>query len=117
MDIKLDTNWDIEIANSDLSLTEGREGIQQHLSQRLKTFFGEYFLNNKIGVPYLQQICVKGYNPIVVDSILKNVVINTPGIIRITKWNILIDRSLRQLYLIFRASTDDGIIDFEGAIP
>ena len=116
-DIKLNSNWDIDIDNGDLSLTEGREGVQQHWAQRLKTFFGEWFLNTKIGVPYFQHILKKNYNPVIVDSVLKKETIETPGIIRITKFELDIETTTRELTLIARASSEDGVIDFEGAIP
>ena len=58
-DIKLNSDWDIDISMSDLIQTTGRESIQQHWAQRLKTFLGEWFLDTSIGVPYFQQILKK----------------------------------------------------------
>ena len=116
-DILLDSVWDIDLSENDLQLTSGREGIQQHWAQRLKTFYGEWFLNKKIGIPYFQHILKKNANPVIIDSVFKKETIQTPGIIRITQFNLDLDNSTRELSLTARASSEDGIVSFEGAIP
>jgi hypothetical protein len=118
MDILLDTDTgDISVVNSDLVLTEGQEAIEQNLRQRLQTFFKEWFLDNRIGIPYFEQVLVKNPDPIVVDSIFKKEIIETPGIEELIEFNASLDKSLRELNLSFKARTiDGGVINFSEVI-
>ena len=108
---------DILIENGDLSLLTGFDAIEQHLKQRLKTFYGEWFLNKKVGVPYFEQVFVKNYNANILDSVFKKIIIETPGIIQLLEFSLEIDSSDRELYLTFKASCVEGVIDFSEAIP
>ena len=87
-DITLDTDGDILVTGSDLTLTTGADAIKQHLSQRLKTFYGEWFLNAEQGVPYLQQVLKKNPDMTVLDSIFKREILNTPGILQLTEFSL-----------------------------
>jgi len=108
---------DILIENGDLSLLTGFDAIEQHLKQRLKTFYGEWFLNKKVGVPYFEQVFVKNYNANILDSVFKKIIIETPGIIQLLEFSLEIDSSTRELFLTFKASAVEGVIDFSEAIP
>lgn len=115
-DIRLDSDGDIFLNVDDLELTTGIDAIVQHLQQRLRTFLGEWFLDLRIGVAYFQQILVKNPNPAVVDSILKKEIINTPGILQLTYFDLDIG-SDRSMTLSFRALTKEGEINFSEVIP
>ena len=81
-DIKLDeSTGDLELDTGDLQLTTGADAVRQHLQQRLRTFRGEWFLDLSTGVPYYQDILKKNPNPLVVDGVLKDAVLSTPGVI------------------------------------
>lgn len=111
-DLHLDSSYDLEVVENDLVLTDGQEAIRQHVTQRLKTFLGEWFLDDRIGVPYFQEILKKGPNPTIVDSSLKNQIAGTPGVIDIKEFDLDLDNSSRELSLNFRARTIDGTINF-----
>lgn len=110
MDLKLNDEWDLSTGNTDLELLTGADAIAQHLAQRIKMFLGEWFLDTRKGVTYIQQIFVKNPNETVVDSALKTVIIQTPGVAKLTAFELQIDRSLRKLKLSFTAKTNDGEI-------
>ena len=114
-DLKL-TDGDVELSGNDFVLTTGVEAIEQHLSQRLKTFLEEWFLDKRVGIAYLQQILKKNPDPIVADSIIKREIINTPGIKELTAFALNISSS-RELTLTFAARSTDGVINFSEAIP
>lgn len=116
-DIKLDSDGDILLEETDLVLTTGQEAIQQHSAQRLRTFVGEWFLNNTIGVPYFQQIFKKQPDPVIVDSVLKKEIIETPGITKLIDFELDLDSS-RVLNLDYKAQTIEGdVITFSEEIP
>jgi len=108
---------DVAVVGNDLALTTGSEAVQQHLSQRLKTFLSEWFLDKRIGIAYLEQILIKNPDPVVVDSILKKEIVTTPGILELTQFILDFDPSSREMTLTFSARTSDGVINFSEVIP
>lgn len=115
-DIKLDSDGDIFLNINDLELTSGLEAKAQHLAQRLNTFLGEWFLDLRVGVAYFQQILIKNPNSAIVDSVLKKEILNTPGILELTSFDLDIATN-RELTLSFRAITEEGEINFSEVVP
>jgi hypothetical protein len=115
-DITLDDDGDIFIDVDDLVLTSGIDGIVQHLRQRLRMFLGEWFLDLRRGVAYFQQILLKNPNPSIVDSVLKKEIINTPGILQLTFFDMSLSNN-RELTVSFKALTQEGEINFSEVIP
>ena len=118
-DIALDsTTGEITVTDDDLSLTTGAEAIRQHLTQRLRTFLQEWFLDFRIGVPWFQQVLKKNYDPVVVDAAIKGEIVNTPGIEELTSFSLEIITGTRQLNVTFQARTIEGdVINFEEVLP
>ena len=113
-DIKLETDThDLEVINGELSLTEGLEARSQHLKQRMGMFFGEWFLNTLRGIPYVQQVFKKNPNPVVIDSIFKNEIVSTQGVLELQTFSLDLEETTRELTVSFKARTDDGILVFE----
>lgn len=111
-------SWDIELSGQDMAFTSDSEAIQQHLEQRLKTFYQEWFLDRRVGVPYFQQVLVKSPDPIVLDSVFKAVIVNTPGVTELLSFALETNRSTRELRLSFKAAiTNDETITFDEVLP
>jgi len=119
IDLKLDSdNWNyVLIEGQDLATVSGIDAIEQHLKQRFQFFRGEYKHNLTRGIPYHDEFFKKSLNPIVMDSILKDVILETPGIIELLSFSIELDDQTRILSVIFKVSTDSGILDYNGKIP
>lgn len=116
-DIKLNTDGDVDISQPDLQLTTGTNAIDQHLKQRLKMFLGEWFLDNRIGLPYFQHILKKNPDPIVIDSVYKRQILTTPGILELLSFDLDLDIPTRQLTVSFKAKTSEGVLDFSLEVP
>ena len=101
------------IKNGDLVLTQGADAVKQHVTQRLRMFTGEWFLNLSEGVPYFQNILVKNPNPDIVDSLIKDTILSTPGVDELLSFNLEYDAALRTLIVDFSIRVLDTIIDFE----
>lgn len=101
------------IKNGDLVLTTNSDAVKQHVTQRLRMFTGEWFLNLSEGVPYFQNILVKNPNPDIVDSLLKDTILSTPGVDELLSFNLDYDAALRTLIVDFSIRVLDTIIDFE----
>lgn len=116
-DIKLGTDGDILIDGPDLQQTTGVDAIEQHLKQRLKTFYNEYFLDIRRGIPYFQHVLIKNPDPVIVDTVFKRQVLNTPGVLELLEFNIDVDVSTRVMTLSFKAKVTEGEVDFSEVIP
>jgi len=118
VDLKLnETSWDLSITGQDIDYVYGIEAIRQHLRQRLSVFRGEYQYDLTHGIPYHDEFFKKRFNPIVIDTILKSTIIDTPGILELVKFDLDFSNSLRELSLVFKAICSDGVIDYSGVIP
>jgi hypothetical protein len=119
MDLLLDeSTWDLVTDATDLKLVDGADAVRQHLAQRLKTFLGEWFLDQRIGVPYLQQVLVKNPDPVVLDSVFKAEIIHTPGIVELLSFDLGIDAGARRLQVASTVVASDGeSLSFNEVLP
>lgn len=117
MDIQLDTlTDDIALVNGDLILTSGSGSVAQFLRQRLKLFQTEWFLDETVGVPYFDEVFVKNPKAVVIDTIFKNTILSTPGVIELLEFAATLDGTTRKLSLQFKVRSEDGLIDFSEEI-
>ena len=80
MDLKLDTTGDLDVTEGDVTLLEGEDATAQYIRTRLRTFLGEWFLDQRIGVPYFESILVKNADVRVIESILRRTINTTDGV-------------------------------------
>ncbi len=110
--LKLDNTGDIDVTNNEVTLTEGLDAIRQHLQCRYRTFLGEWFLDTSIGVPYYQEILTKQPTFQLVQSVLKAVALETPGVTDLTEFTFDYDPVKRWFTLALACLTTEGQIDF-----
>lgn len=108
--------WDYVIVNNQLVIIDGRAGIAQNLRQRFQFFLGEWFLDTSLGVPWIQEILVKGPLLQVVQELLKNVVLTCPGVLSLNTFVFNFNRQTRKANIILSASTIDGFINFSQVV-
>jgi hypothetical protein len=75
------------------------EAVGQHVRQRLSTFSGEWFLDTAAGVPWLDQILGKSYDPALAESVVKSVILDTDGVTEITSFSVAFDKATRGLLI------------------
>lgn len=86
--IDQDTN-DLTVGpDNNLRLAMSVEAVGQHVRQRLKTFYGEWFLNTEVGVPWLDRILGRRYDPALAEAVVKAEILNTPGVVEITSFSV-----------------------------
>ena len=112
-DIYLDpTTGDLAVTNGELTLTEGADAVAQYLRQKMKTYFGEWFLDQSVGLPYTQQIFDKVKDPVALDALFKKAILETPGVIELTAYSLTLDSTTREATLTFEARSTEGPITF-----
>lgn len=112
----LDSLGDLSIENGDMVLVDGVDAIKQLLSQRLKFFLGEWFLDLSKGIPYFEKVLLKNPSPIVLDTIFKQQILSTPGVLGLEQFNIELDTARRTMSITLRAKTSQGIVDFNSEV-
>jgi len=103
MDLKLTTDGDLDFSTGDLILLEHPDDIAQHLRIRLRFFLGEWFLDQRIGIPYFEKILIKNPNEAVIRSIYRDVILTTPGVEALRSLELSYDEILRKLTVEFDA--------------
>jgi len=78
-----------------LAMAFDADAVGQHTRQRTMAFKGEWFLNANVGVPWLQDIMGKSYDPALYESLVKSVVKKTDGVRKITSFSIKFNRVTR----------------------
>lgn len=122
MNIGQDVNGDLDVVQGQLVLvgsqfnSQHRE-IEEHLEQRLRTLFGDWFLDTSLGIPYFEEVFQKPFNASVVESIFINEILATPGVVRLIEFNMEIDKGTRFLKPSFKAETTEDIIVFNEELP
>ena len=117
-DLQLDSNTESDLlltANS-LTLTTGREAIRQHIQTTLRLFQGEWFLDTTAGVPWYQDILVKGPSFAVVSAVLRNAILDVEGVLLLVTFDMDFVASTRLMTLEFSVETTEGNIDFSELI-
>ena len=90
-----------------------RECIKQTIQTRLRLFLGEYFRDINDGTPWFQQILGKNMNLNATESIIRNRIVRTTGVVRLISFNLDYDEVSRSLLVTGSALTEFGLIDFE----
>ena len=104
---------DVLIVNGDLVFQSNTlDIIQQNLTQNIRFFFGEWFLDVLKGVPYTQAIITKNPDPIIVEASYISAIFATPGIISLNFFRTAVDTATRVLTVEFEVLTSEGPLFF-----
>jgi hypothetical protein len=112
MDLALDLNGDLELQNADLYTLSDIDAVKQFLQQQFRMFLGEWFLDQTKGISWFDDILVKNPRAVVIDTIFKNMILSTPGVVELASYDLQLNGVTRELTLNFTARVDGGTIDF-----
>lgn len=101
---------DLVIKNNDLILIDNAERVAQQVLITLRFWLGEWFLDTREGVPYLEYILVKNPNMSHIKQILTEKIKSVDGVNNIVSLNFDFRRIRRELYVDFEINTDYGLI-------
>lgn len=115
-DLALDSaTWDLSVVKKanglyDLQLITGADRILQAIKIRLRTWYGEWFLDTTIGLPYLDKIMVKNPSLPTIDNLLRAEILAVDGVAYAPSVVSVVDASKRTLSVTFTADTTYGRI-------
>jgi hypothetical protein len=89
----------------------------QRLRAKYQLFLGEWFLDEREGVPYYRDILVKNPNMGVVRTVLRKVTADDPAVEAVTLFEATLDSATRHLTVALTAQLIDGTtLDLEAFI-
>lgn len=94
--IDKDTN-DLALVGNSLALVTDAQAVGQHVRQRLKTHQGEWFLDTQAGVPWLQQLLGRQYDPTLAEAVIKSVISETAGVTGLSGFSVRFDGRTREI--------------------
>lgn len=97
----------------DLVIVDGNAPLYRGLDQRidcvLRTFLGEWWLDQTIGVPYFEELLKKNPDLAVVRQAFAAVILSVPGVKKILKLETKFSRSTRTFRVDFEVKGTDTI--------
>ncbi|WFG37638.1 hypothetical protein QE331_gp169 [Pseudomonas phage 20Sep416] len=100
---------DLVFINGEAPVTQRMVDIvAQRLKIKLYTFLGEWFLDDRIGIPYFERILGKSRSLPAVDAIFQSEIMRDPGVLEITSWQSGIDPHTREYSMEFTVRTTDN---------
>ena len=99
--LKLDnlTN-DLIIKDGKFVIVSGSDQVVQRIKIALGHYFAEYFLNTNKGVPWYEEILGAKGGSSTISSILRKVILDVPGVLRIASFSVINDSAKRE-YSVF----------------
>lgn len=89
---------------------EGADRVAQQIKINLLTLLGEWFLDESVGVPYLEEILIKNPRMASIETILRDHITSVPNVNRVTSFGLSWSRQSRILSVEFACDTDLGPI-------
>ena len=96
-----------------MSLVQGAEAIAQHVRIRTQFWLDEWFLNRREGLPFQSIIFAKGITAAVIQNLMTEAILETPGVETVKDFSVDINAKKRTVSVSFLAVTDTGaVLDF-----
>lgn len=104
---KLAADNDIAIEGNDFVIISNDEYLAQKIKATIQTFYGEWWLDVELGIPYFTDIFVKKYNLSTIRNIFTKVIAGVQGVERIISLDLRVE-SDRTLYVAFQVKSAEG---------
>lgn len=77
--------------NNNIALVQDARAVAQHIKQRLKMHRGEWDLDFEAGVPWLDELLGRQYDPALAEDVVKTCIVETHGVREITQFSVSFD--------------------------
>lgn len=103
-DFALDANGDMATAGGERVLVGGQDAVAQAVKISLQLFLGEIFLNQAIGIDYINQVLIKNPDPVIVRALIRDRLLAIPDVTDVVGANLVVDGT-RQGSIAYRIRT------------
>jgi hypothetical protein len=104
-DFALDDDGDLDFTGGDRVLISGAAAVQQAVRVKVKTFMREIFLDESIGVDYLNVVLIKNPDPLAVREAIRERIASVADVTEVVGSNLELDRSTREATIRFQYRT------------
>ena len=111
LDIRLNSDHDLDVTALDFSLVDQAEQVRQQLLIKLRLWVGEWFLDTDFGTPYLQEILGKQLTLSGAIAALRKSILEVEGVRTITEFEYNFSASERRLQVDFTVDTPYGLVE------
>lgn len=102
---------DLDISTGNLVISRDINlQVAQKLTNRFRLFRGEWFMDQRIGMPYLQQVFVKDPDLTGIAQMFRRAILDTQGVQAVLEANLNFLSGLRTLQAEFKVQTITGAI-------
>lgn len=107
------TTGDLDFSTGTLQIVTSRNACAQRLRNAFEIALGEWFLDTRQGVPYIEIIFEMGTPKLVISRIFQDVILRDKEISNILDFDFVVDRQARSGAFTFNAQTINGeLLDF-----
>ena len=97
--------WDVAFP---IAFITGPEAVLQRVKVRFRFFLGEWFLDQRLGIPYYRDILIKNPDILLITTIFRRVLTTTPGVERVGSFKAQLLTAERKLLCDFVAFLSNG---------
>ncbi len=105
----------IDQSTGDLDMSQGlrfTEDLQTYVVQRLDEnfsfFLGEYFLNERLGIPYFERVIGQKPDFALLQTLLSRAALQTIGVVSVPSFRVAFDKRDRKASPSFSVTLSDG---------
>lgn len=110
-DLKLDpVTRDLDLSTGDLVIITDLDALAQNLRVRLQMVKGEWFLDQRLGVPYFDVVFVKSPDLQLIASTMQRTILATDGVNKILTYKQDLATNTRTLTVTFSVDTTFGTV-------
>lgn len=107
--MNINTN-DLVLQDRDIFIIDNAERVAQQIVIQLRFWYGEWFLDVKDGVPYLERVLVKNPNLNHIRQIFREAIEKVPDVVKVDYVELYYDEPNRSLSVSYSAQTNFGLI-------
>lgn len=100
-DLALDNFGELDLSTGGLRIVSGADAVAQHLKLRLRFVRGEWFLDQRVGIPYRTQIWVKNINLTAIQTVWRRAIESVPGVQSLERIDQSFNNATRELSVSF----------------
>lgn len=102
---------DLDISTGNLAVVDDVPTVTAgKLTNLFGLFKGEWFRDQRVGVPYFQYVYVKNPNLGIIQSLFRQVCMAAPGVARVVEMDLTYSPAQRTLAVQMQVQCDDGAI-------
>lgn len=99
----LDSNHDLVVTNGVRLTTDLATYVKQKILQRIRFFLGEWFLDQRQGVPLFEKVFVENPDMSFLSSLFRRIILGTRGVGGLVSLDLDFNRKTRKLTVSFHA--------------